>query len=122
VRRNQVERAWLDLLGDFPGEIPSLRPVMKQVAVEHGITRYHVTFQSEPDDRVTAWLLVPESARSQPAPAIICIHSTTFGSGKDSTVGLAGRRPVDPPPIWRPVGPTDSCWPVMAMSPSASIC
>jgi dienelactone hydrolase len=98
VRRNQVERAWLDLLGDFPGEIPSLRPVMKQVAVEHGITRYHVTFQSEPDDRVTAWLLVPESARSQPAPAIICIHSTTFGSGKDSTVGLAGRRPVDPPP------------------------
>lgn len=70
---------------------------MKEVAHERGVTRYHVSFQAEPDDRVTAWLLVPDSARGKRTPAIICIHSTTFGSGKDSTVGLAGRRPVDPP-------------------------
>lgn len=99
-RRQRIERSWLELLGDFPTEIPSLQPVMKEVAREGGITRYHVSFRAEPDDRVTAWLLVPDSARSQPAPAIICIHSTTFGSGKDSTVGLAGMFPGDPPEQW----------------------
>lgn len=96
-RRRKIKRAWLDLLGDFPTEIPLLRPIMKKVAVEGGITRYHVSFQSEEDDRVTAWLLVPESAQKTPTPAMICIHSTTFGSGKDLAVGLSGRRPIDPP-------------------------
>ncbi|MEQ8633877.1 dienelactone hydrolase family protein [Gimesia maris] len=96
-RRKEIERKWLDLLGDFPTEVPELRPEMKQVAREEGITRYHVSFQTEPDDRVTAWLLVPDEARKRRTPAIICIHSTTFGAGKDSTIGLAGRRPQDPP-------------------------
>jgi len=96
-RRKEVERRWLDLLGDFPTEIPELRPEMTKVAEEDGITRYHVSFQSEADDRVTAWLLVPDTAREKRTAAIICIHSTTFGTGKDSTVGLSGRRPIDPP-------------------------
>lgn len=96
-RRQEVERRWLALLGDFPTDVPELRVEMKEVAREDGLTRYHVTFQAEHDDRVTAWLLVPDAAREKPAPAIICIHSTTFGSGKDSTIGLAGRRPIDPP-------------------------
>ncbi len=96
-RRRKIERAWLDLLGDFPREVPPLAPVMREVAVEEGITRYHVSFQADPDDRVTAWLLVPAAARRVRAPAIVCIHSTTFGAGKDSTIGLAGRRPQDPP-------------------------
>jgi dienelactone hydrolase len=97
ARRKKIERAWLDLLGEFPAEVPSLEPVMKKVAEEDGITRYHVSFQAEPGDRVTAWLLVPDSARKKPAPAIICIHSTTWGAGKNSTAGLSGRRPADPP-------------------------
>lgn len=96
-RRKEVERRWLELLGDFPTEIPELRPEVKEVATEDGFTRYHVSFQSEADDRVTAWLLVPDAARQKPTPAIICIHSTTFGSGKDQVVGLSGRRPIDPP-------------------------
>ncbi|MES2697006.1 MAG: acetylxylan esterase [Verrucomicrobiota bacterium] len=99
-QRALFERAWLDLLGDFPAEIPPLRPVLKQVAVEEGVTRYHVSFQSEADDRVTAWLLVPESAKRRRAPGIICLHSTTFGTGKDSTIGLAGMRPGQPPEQW----------------------
>ena len=97
ARRKQIERAWLDLLGDFPTEIPPLKPSMKQASHAGGITRYHVSFQAEPDDRVTAWLLVPDSAKRKRAPAIINIHSTTWGAGKDSTAGLAGRRPQDPP-------------------------
>jgi len=96
-RRKEIERRWLELLGDFPTEIPELRPEMKEVAKENGITRYHVSFQSEADDRVTAWLLVPDAARKKPTPAIICLHSTTWGSGKSQVAGLSGRRPVDPP-------------------------
>ncbi len=120
-RRAQVERAWLDLLGDFPTTLPPLAPEMRKVTLEPGcpserltaeqlavlkqqmaeekggIERFHVRFQTEADDRVTGWLLVPESARRQPAPAMICIHSTTQGSGKDQTVGLCGATPVSPP-------------------------
>src|SRR4051812_11704242 len=59
AHRRKIERAWLDLLGEFPADIPALKPVMKEVAHENGIRRYHVSFQSEADDRVTAWLLVP---------------------------------------------------------------
>ena len=97
ARRKQIERAWLDLLGDFPTEVPDLKSELKEVAKQNGITRYHVSFQAEADDRVTAWLLVPDSARAKPAPAIICIHSATWGAGKNSTAGLSGRRLQDPP-------------------------
>ncbi len=120
-RRREVERAWLDLLGDFPKKVPALAPVMSkvtlgagcpssrltqkqlavlkaQVAEEAGaIERYHVSFQTEEKDRVTAWLLVPASAKVQPQPAMICIHSTTQGSGKDATIGLSGRTPDEAP-------------------------
>lgn len=122
VRREKIKRAWLDLLGDFPTEVPALNPVMKKVTFEPGcpserltaqqlqmlrqqmaeeeggITRYHVSFQTEKNDRVTGWLLVPKGAsKEHPVPAMICIHSTTLGSGKDATVGLSGRTAVDPP-------------------------
>lgn len=114
-RRQKIERAWLDLLGDFPTEVPALKPVMKKVTLEPGcpserltkeqlqvlkqqmaeekggIDRWHVSFQTEANDRVTGWLLAPASARQQRTPAMICIHSTTLGSGKDQTIGLSGR-------------------------------
>jgi dienelactone hydrolase len=120
-RRQQIERSWLGLLGEFPGEAPELKPVVRKVTFEPGcpterlskeqlavleeqlageegtIDRYHVSFQTEPEERVTAWLLVPAAARERPIPAMICIHSTTHGSGKDMAVGLSGRTPVDPP-------------------------
>lgn len=96
-QRQQIEKAFLDLLGDFPKEIPALHPEMKKVVLEKGITRYHVSFQSEKNDRITAWLLMPEEAANKPLPAMICIHSTTFGAGKNSAIGLSGRRLEDPP-------------------------
>ncbi len=121
VRREKIKRAWLDLLGDFPTSVPALTPIVKkvtfgpgcpserlttqqrqvlsqQIAEETGspIDRYHVSFQTETNDRVTGWLLVPQNA-IKPAPAMICIHSTTKGSGKDQTVGLSGSTPTAPP-------------------------
>lgn len=96
-RRREIERRWLEILGPFPKEVPDPMTEMREVERKEDITRYHVSFQSEPDDRVTAWLLVPDAAREKPTAAIICVHSTTWGSGKDQVIGLSGRRPVDPP-------------------------
>lgn len=96
-RRKEIERRWLELMGDFPKSIPKPRTEMKEVERKDGITRYHVSFQVEPEDRVTAWLMVPNAARKKPTPANVCLHSTTWGFGKDATIGLPGRRPVDPP-------------------------
>lgn len=102
-QREKIKGEWLELLGDFPESIPELKPEMEKVAHEEGIARYHVSFQAEADDRVTGWLLVPDEVvekmekEKRPTPAILCIHSTTWGSGKDQVVGLSGRRPVDPP-------------------------
>jgi len=56
-----------------------------------------VSFQAEEkhgvevNDRVSGWLLVPVAARERPLAAMICIHSTTQGSGKDQTIGISGR-------------------------------
>lgn len=120
-RRRQIERRWLELLGDFPVDVPPLNPDRQQVTLQPGcpserltrqqlemlqqqlaeeqgeIARYHVSFQTQANDRVTGWLLVPEAARRRATAAMICIHSTTGGSGKDATVGLSGRTPADPP-------------------------
>jgi len=121
VRRREIEQRWLDLLGAFPTEAPPLEPVIRKVTFgpdcpsarltarqlgalkaqlaeeDGGIERYHISFSTEQNDRVTGWLLVPQGARQNPAPAMICIHSTTQGSGKDATIGLSGRTPDDPP-------------------------
>jgi len=96
-RRKAIRRRWLELLGPFPDKKCPLEPTMRKVAHGSGITRYHVSYASEPDDRVTAWLLVPDSAKKEGNPVVICVHGTTRGSGKDRTVGLAGHWPHDPP-------------------------
>ena len=127
ARRREIERGWLGLLGDFPDELPALKPVMRkvtfgpgcptarlsdlqkrelkaQMAEERGsIERYHVSFQAEDkhgievNDRVPGWLLVPAGAQERPLPAMICLYSTTQGSGKDQTIGISGRTPDEIP-------------------------
>ena len=118
--RKKIERSWLNLLGEFPTEIPPLNPVIKEVARENGVTRYHVSFQAEADDRITAWLLVPDSARRQPTPAIICLHSTTWGTAKDSTIGLAGIIPgaIKGSMLALTVLVFVAIWPIMPASPA----
>lgn len=97
TERAGLSRKWLELLGNFPDAKCPLAPKMKKVDVKDGITRYHVSFSAEANDRVTAWLLVPETAKPKSNPAIICVHATTRGTGKDRAAGLAGKWPTDPP-------------------------
>jgi len=46
---------------------------------------------------VPGYLLITEAAKRKKGPAILCVHPTTAGSGKDIAVGLSGRAPGDPP-------------------------
>ncbi len=108
--RQTLREKWLDMLGPFPAEIPPLNVQMKRVDDIQGIECHHVVFQCEagvvnadsPQDikalrLVTGYLLIPAGAREKPGPAIVCIHSTTRGSGKSRIVGLSGKTPDDPP-------------------------
>ncbi|MCP4642440.1 MAG: prolyl oligopeptidase family serine peptidase [bacterium] len=104
---------WIDMLGPFPETVPALDVRMRRVEDytdrapdSADIECYHVSFQvgtaEGPNagllNRVTAYLLVPEAARAAaPAPAVLCIHSTTQGSGKSRIAGLCGVKPGDPP-------------------------
>lgn len=96
-QREEMMQAWMELLGDFPARKPRLREQVREESIRDGIIRYHVSFQSERNDRITAYLLAPEGANKKLNPAMVCIHGTTRGSGKDRTVGLAGAAPGDPP-------------------------
>jgi dienelactone hydrolase len=109
-QRDELRAKWLDMLGPFPAEIPPLNVRMKRVDDIQGIECHHVTFQCEagavsddsPQDvkalrLITGYLLIPEGAREKSGPAIVCIHSTTRGSGKSRIVGLSGNAPTDPP-------------------------
>lgn len=56
---------------------------------EAGYTRRRILFQSEPDDSVPAWLLLPDRPHRK-RPAALCLHQTTK-VGKDEPAGLGGR-------------------------------
>lgn len=126
ARREQLEKEWLKLLGPFPASKPPLdAEILSKETVKlppsamnphaptdagNEITRYKVKFRSEADNCggtksdiwIYGWLLVPKSVTDAyekdgtKSPAVICLHSTTYGSGKSSPAGLAGRFASDP--------------------------
>ena len=96
-RLEAIRAAWLAMMGPFPAEKPPLDVQMRRVDDIDGIECHYLTFLSEPDDRVPAYLLIPKGARPGPSPALVCPHPTSGGAGKSQCVGLTGRAPEDPP-------------------------
>ena len=131
-RRRAIKGAWLDLLGPFPEDVPELNATMKRVDDIEGIECHYVTFQSAPDEgrskgqssgawlgRIPGLLLIPETARAKPGPAVVTIHPTTRGAGKRIAVGLCGRAPDDaplPPPHTRAYGLELARWGYVTLS------
>lgn len=93
--RAEIKRKTIELFGEFPGSRCELRPTVLDETACGGFRRLHIRFNSEPDDLIYAYLLIPDRLKA-PAPAVIAIH-TSASSGKDCTVGLAGLRPGEPP-------------------------
>ena len=85
-----------DLLGPMPAapERTAARLLAPEDAGDH--LRRKVILLPASDDPIPAWLLTPKGP-SQPRPAMLCLHATTRGSGKDVPAGIAGPEPGSPP-------------------------
>ena len=92
IRRRHIQENWELVAGVLPGA--SFRvPLDVKVADETrvgNIARRRISFQSDPFDRVTAWLLLPTHESRKKLPAVLCLHQTNL-HGKDETIGLRGR-------------------------------
>ncbi|MEX0724842.1 MAG: DUF2920 family protein [Planctomycetaceae bacterium] len=77
--------------GPLPGpefRVPLDIRVEETVQVD-GLTRIKLSYQSDPFDRVPAYLFIPEKTVPHGTPAVLCLQQT-FGGGKDEPAGLAG--------------------------------
>ncbi len=91
VRRQHVLSSMQRVMGQLPGESCSV-PLDVKVLEEKTtgkLIRRKLSFQSDPYDRVTAWLLIPVEAKDKKNPTVLCLHQT-FPQGKDEPAGIAG--------------------------------
>ena len=92
VRRLHALNAMSETMGPLPD--PSVRvPLEVQVLSEEMSDKYvrrKITFLSEPNDRVAAYVLVPKKVERK-LPAMLCLHQTVK-IGKDEPAGLGGRK------------------------------
>src|ERR1051326_5849150 len=75
-------------MGRLPGDSDKV-PLDVQVISEEkleGYARVKLTYATEKDDRVPAWLLIPNERKGK-LPAVLCLHQT-INIGKDEPVGL----------------------------------
>ncbi len=90
VRRAHILANLEAVMGPLPG---GERRVPLDVKITETVetpkyTRYKLTYASEPNDRVPAWLTIPKGLTGK-APAMVCLHQTTK-IGKDEPMGLGG--------------------------------
>lgn len=87
--RKRIQKIWLEFLGPFPKEKPKLNP---KIICEEKFPKYNqikVCLSADKhykDDLIYAWLLIPHHIKEK-KPAVLCLHPTTFGYGKDIVVG-----------------------------------
>jgi lysophospholipase L1-like esterase/acetyl esterase/lipase len=91
LRRAHILSSLQRVMGQLPGEsfrVPLDVKVLEEKTVGKLIRR-KLSFQADPYDRVTAWLLRPTEGKEKRLPAMLCLHQT-FAAGKDEPAGLAG--------------------------------
>lgn len=90
-RRAQILAAAQGVLGTLPESyqrVPLDVSVLSETAMANYV-RKKITYGSDLNSRVTAYLLVPKNVRKG-APAMICLHDDT-PQGKEEPAGLGGR-------------------------------
>lgn len=87
AKRERIRESWYLLIGKPPVEAPRLNPRVSKKEKRDGYTLWHVVYDSEPDDSVTAYLLVPDALNGK-APAVVACMPTS-PHGKDTVAGLA---------------------------------
>ncbi|MBI3948771.1 MAG: dienelactone hydrolase family protein [Armatimonadetes bacterium] len=91
-RRARILAAFTDLLGEGAPASPP-EPEVRWLGEERqeGLVIRKLSFLVEPDDRVYAYLVLPPGL-SAPAPAVLCLHGTTYDA-KDACLGR-GQNPA----------------------------
>ena len=90
IRRQHVLHDMQVVMGSLPEaskRVPLEVKVIEETRLK-GLVRKKITYQTEADDRVTAYLFVPEKVEGN-LPAILCLHQTT-AIGKSEPAGLGG--------------------------------
>lgn len=90
-RRRQIRTNFERVTGPLPGpefRVPLDVQVQETVMVGD-LTRIKLTYQSDPFDRVPAYLFLPQTRAAGKTPAMLCLHQTTSG-GKNEPSGLDG--------------------------------
>ena len=81
IKRRQIERAVLSLLGPFPMKPCPLEPTLLEEERFAGMMRQKVEYAVEPGERVRAYLTFPEKF-NEPLPVVLGLHGTGAG-GKE---------------------------------------
>lgn len=88
TKQELIREKWLGLIGDFPARKPDSQCTISNETVFPKYKRLKLAFRADadyPEDIIYAWLLIPSGLVGK-APAMLCLHPTTFGCGKDIVV------------------------------------
>lgn len=91
VRRGHILANMQTVMGQLPGEskrVPLDVKGLEETKLDGGLIRRKISYQTEPNDRVHAYLFLPARA-SEKRAAILCLHQTT-NIGKQEPSGLGG--------------------------------
>jgi hypothetical protein len=91
-RRESIQHVLAGFVGAPPKVKSPLEPKILEETVLDGYTRRKLTYQSEPGERVPAYLLVPNDIQGR-APVVLCPHQTTtpLTIGMKEPAGLNGQ-------------------------------
>lgn len=91
IRRQHIVANFEQVAGPLPSAEARVALDVKVLAEqrEGGIVRRKISYQADRDDRVTAWLLIPNHPAGSKLPAVLCLQQTV-SIGKDEPVGLGG--------------------------------
>lgn len=89
IRREEILSRMERVMGKLPrgDEVVGLDVRIESEQRRESYTRFKVSFAAEKDDRVPAWLLVPQGEGKR--AAVLCLHQTV-NIGKDEPAGLGG--------------------------------
>ena len=121
AQRPALLEAMQQIMGPLPG--PEKRgPLNVQIDEEvdcGSYTRRLITYVSEPDCRVPAYLLIPHAALKAPVPAVLCPHPTDDRIGHKVVVGWEAAPTARMPANWLRLAlllllRLTPCWPTIA--------
>jgi dienelactone hydrolase len=90
-RREHILANMQGVMGPLPDatkKVPLDAQIAEEKKTEHWV-RKKLSFATEKDDRVPAYLLLPQGKKGK-LPAVLCLHQTNGKRGKDETAGLSG--------------------------------